>query len=92
MKTNQDLDPSTFRQSPRQRFENALKVLSDPILRLKVRRIWEKEMKGCSVFWDEAEKQVELIGDTHEIIIRQHSTEEMRSGYTGTKLFPKTGG
>jgi hypothetical protein len=81
------------RQSPRQRFETALKVLSDPILRLKVRRIWETEMKGCSVFWDEAERQIELIENTHEIIIREHSTEEMWSGYSGIKsVLPNTQG
>ena len=88
MKTTQGsngavLAPSTVRQSPRQRFETALQVISDPILRLKVRRIWETEMKGCSVFWDEAERQIELVGNTHEIIIREHSTEEMWSGYSG---------
>lgn len=90
MKTSESVDgavlaPSTVRQSPRQRFETALKVLSDPILRLKVRRIWETEMEGCSVFWDEAERQIELIGNTYEIIIREHSTEEMWSGYSGIK-------
>lgn len=73
------------RQSPRQRFETALKVLSDPILRLKVRRIWETEMEGCSVFWHEPERQIELVGNTHEIIIREHSAEEMWSGYSGIK-------
>jgi len=88
MKTTQDsngavLAPSTVRQSPRQRFETALKVISDPILRLKVRRIWETEMQNCSVFWDESERQIELVGNTHEIIIREHSTEEMWSGYSG---------
>jgi hypothetical protein len=75
MKNTQDENDHIVRQSPRQRFETALKVLSDPILRLKVRRIWETEMQNCSVFWDESERQIELVGNTHEIIIREHSTQ-----------------
>lgn len=56
-----------------ERLETALKVLSCPALRLKVRRIWGAEMEGCSVFWDGAEKQIELVNEMHEIIIREHT-------------------
>jgi hypothetical protein len=76
-----DNQPTMTQQSPKQRFETALKVLSNPSLRLKARRIWKTEMQGCSVFWDNAEKQIELIGNNHEIIIRQHSLDQMWSGY-----------
>jgi len=59
------------RQSPRQRLETALDCIRNARVRLQVRRIFENEIPNASVFWDETERQVELIANDWEIIIRE---------------------
>lgn len=63
------------RQSQRQRLETALQVIRNPRVRLQIRRIFETEMDGpsqaTSVFWDEQERQIELVANDWEIIIRE---------------------
>lgn len=59
------------RQSPRQRLETALGCIRNARVRLKIRRIAELEMPTALVFWDEQERQVELIANDWEIIIRE---------------------
>lgn len=51
-------------KSQKERLEIALKVFKNPILRLQARRIYEQEMKGCSIFWSEQGKNVEFVGDS----------------------------
>ncbi len=62
---------SKDRTAPRQRLEDALKCIRNPRVRLQVRRIYEQEIPTGSIFWDEAERQVELISNDWEIIIRE---------------------
>lgn len=64
------------RQSPSQRLESALKCIQNPMVRLKIRRIVASEAQYASVFWDEDERQVELIADDWEMIIRERELQQ----------------
>ena len=64
-------DQRFVRPSPRQRLEAALKCVRNPVVRLKIRRIFEKEIPNASIFWDEDDRQVEFIANDWEIIIRE---------------------
>ena len=62
------------RQSPRQRLETALDCcIKNARVRLQIRRIFESEIPTASVFWDIKDRQVELIANDWEIIIREHA-------------------
>ena len=63
----------SVRQSPRQSLEMALECIRNARVRLQIRRIFESEIPTGSVFWDEQERQVELIGNDWEIIIRERN-------------------
>lgn len=77
----------SVRQSPRQRLETALGCIRNARVRLQIRRIFEAEIPKASVFWDEQERQVELIANDWEIIIRErddtcHLPNDPSSGTT----------
>jgi hypothetical protein len=59
------------RPSPRQRLESALDCIKNARVRLQIRRIYESEIPNASIFWDVDERQVELIANDWEIIIRE---------------------
>lgn len=61
---------TTHKLTPRQRLEKAIKCISNPVVRLKIRRIHD-EIPNASIFWDEDESQVEFIANDWEIIIRE---------------------
>jgi len=61
----------SVRQTPRQRLESALACIRNARVRLQVRRIWEEHIPNASICWDEQERQVELIANDWEIIIRE---------------------
>ncbi len=75
MNTTETQSPGSLhpvvRQSPRQRLETALNCVRNPRVRLQIRRIFESEIPNASVFWDKQERQVELIANDWEIIIRE---------------------
>jgi len=64
-------------KSPAARLTRALACLTDPILRLRARRIYNAEAKECSIFWDEVEREVEFVGDDWEIVISQRNRERV---------------
>jgi hypothetical protein len=54
-----------------ERLKTALQIIKDPKRRQKIRRIYERQFKGASVFWDSDEKWIEFISDEFEITIRE---------------------
>jgi hypothetical protein len=62
---------AVVRQSSRERLETAIGCIRNARVRLQIRRIFEAEIPNASVFWDEDEREVELIANDWEIIIRE---------------------
>ena len=77
MKTTETQSPHSVqrivRQSPRQRLETALTFIRNARVRLQIRRIFATEIPSAFIFWDEQERQVELVANDWEIIIRERN-------------------
>jgi len=100
MNTNETQSPGSLhpvvRQSPRQRLETALGCIRNARVRLQIRCIFESEIPTASVFWDENERQVELIANDWEIIIRERDdtshlpNSEIRRGDLSATINPQS--
>lgn len=53
------------------RLSLALAILSSEEAKQMVETV-AHHMKGASIFWDESERQVEIVGNEFEVIVRQH--------------------